>query len=194
MKKQFQISSAVYKMIKSEALKLPEMHVLGKDGKPLRRIKTHVNFTKFDEVKKKIHTNYNKETEPIIVNHENEMVLAYKATGQAGIDIYIEMVTKIDRQSVPMRFMKSLMALKGIDADVVGYSKEWIETLAPTLNGFFDKNPDKYKDMVIATIIKSITEGLTPDEATNHLKNSYDGLAAVEEALIEFDNYLDEQI
>ncbi|HXP52135.1 MAG TPA: hypothetical protein VN922_19420 [Bacteroidia bacterium] len=185
MKKNYPVTPEAYKMIEKAALALPEMRVLGPDGKGLKRRRTKVNLTEFDTSKKRIHTNYDADWEPVIVNHKNEMVIAYKKQGQKGVDAYIEMITKIDRQSTPIRFMREIMRLKDLDAEVVGYDAYWIEQLAEPLNTYYTAHPEEYKDAKIAFICKGVTLGVSPDEFTaNH--PAIGDIGKVEAALLEF--------
>lgn len=95
-KYKFKLIPEVHKELEQIAKKLPKIQKIGKDKKPLFR---KVSF--FKEVKEynRATGSYSKViqfgTEPVLVNHEVELVECYRKYGSTGVVKYIDLINSV---------------------------------------------------------------------------------------------------
>jgi hypothetical protein len=89
MKNKFKLSPADYKHIKTVAMNLPQFQRV-KDGKPMTRIVTKNQTSEYvpDGAMGKIKNSFQRVEEPIMVNHELNLIEVFKKDGMSGVETY----------------------------------------------------------------------------------------------------------
>lgn len=100
--KYFKLTPEVHKEIKLIVSKLPKLQKTDKDGKPIFRMLNKYVGSKDVDLQRGTYKKQSQHyTEPVLVNHEINLIGQYEEMGRKGIDnyvTYVEEILKRDKQ------------------------------------------------------------------------------------------------
>lgn len=97
MKIKFKLTPQAHKAILEAVKTLPALVKLNANGKPqYRKLNTYKGATDYDHRDGSYSKNTQHELQPVYVNHEVELISAYKSYGDEAISQYVKFVNEVN--------------------------------------------------------------------------------------------------